>query len=300
MAAGDRLDYERGRTGAWYPAEILELRERLRAALAAVVSVPPATLALTRSTTEGCSIVCAGLGLGPGDEVVTTDVEHFGLLGPLAASGATRPRREAARAPAGGGARRDRGRGRPRDEADRDLRTSPGRPGTCCRVRELAGLGVPVLADGAQSVGAVPVAAAETGAAFYAFSGQKWLLGPRRHRRPRASRPSGSSGSRGRAPSYYAQDGYDEAGAFTPKAGAARFDCGWLDRAQLEGSLASLAFLDEVGPGALRARARAGRARPQLIAAHVELVTAAGPGDARHAGRAPTPPPSRAGSPSRA
>ena len=109
MAAADRLDYERGRTGAWYPAEILELRERLRAALAAVVVASRRRrVALTRSTTEGCAIVCAGLGLGPGDEVVTTDVEHFGLLGPLAATGRDRPRREAPRPPARGGARRDR------------------------------------------------------------------------------------------------------------------------------------------------------------------------------------------------
>ena len=28
-----------------------------------------------------------GLGLGPEDEVVTTDAEHFGMLGPLASSG---------------------------------------------------------------------------------------------------------------------------------------------------------------------------------------------------------------------
>ena len=35
------------------------------------------------------TIVVLGLDLGPGDEVVTTDLEHFGLTGPLAASGAS-------------------------------------------------------------------------------------------------------------------------------------------------------------------------------------------------------------------
>ena len=45
-------------------------------------------LALTSSTTESCNIAVAGLRLGPDDEVVTTDTEHFGLLGPLRASGA--------------------------------------------------------------------------------------------------------------------------------------------------------------------------------------------------------------------
>jgi L-cysteine/cystine lyase len=272
MAAADRLDYERGRTGAWYPAEILELRERLRTGLAAVVSAPPETLALTRSTTEGCTIVCAGLGIGPGDEVVTTDVEHFGLLGPVAATGASvRPASL---------------RGRPPEEALDAIRAelSPATKliavshvawttGQVLPLDELTALGVPVLADGAQTVGAIPVTA--TGVDFYAFSGQKWLLGP-----------GGTGGLviapewierlRVTAPSYYSQDGYDAAGIFTPKGGAARFDCGWLNRAQLEGALASLAFLDEAGPERFdRAVAQAERGR-ELIAPRVELVTPPG------------------------
>jgi L-cysteine/cystine lyase len=51
-----------------------------------VVGVPDASLSLTTSTTNSCNIVLAGLGLGPEDEIVTTDGEHFGLLGALAAS----------------------------------------------------------------------------------------------------------------------------------------------------------------------------------------------------------------------
>ena len=46
-------------------------------------------MALTASTTDGCNIVLAGLGLERGDEVITTTDEHFGLLGPLHTSGAT-------------------------------------------------------------------------------------------------------------------------------------------------------------------------------------------------------------------
>ena len=147
--------------------------------------------------------------------------------------------------------------------------------GNVLPVRELAGLGVPVLADGAQSVGAIRMSAAETGAAFYPFSGQKWLLGP-----------GGTGGLviapdwverlRVAAPSYYAQDGYDLAGTFTPKNGAARFDCGWLNRAQLEGALASLAFLDEVGPERFElARLQAAKGW-DLVAPLVDVVTAAG------------------------
>ena len=274
MVAADRWDYENGRTGAWYPTEILELRERVRAALAAVVSVPPESIALVRSTTEGCSVVCAGLGLGPDDEVITTDVEHFGLLGPLAASGA---RVQVARL-----------RGRDPGEAlaaIRELQSPATRliavshvawtTGQVLPVRELAELGVPLLVDGAQTVGAIPVAIAETGCSFYAFSGQKWLLGP------------GATGGlyvapewierlQVRSPSYYAQESYDETGVFVHRAGAPRFDSGWFSRAALEGLLASLAFLDRVGDERFeRALALAERCR-ELLAGRVEVVTPAG------------------------
>ena len=45
---------------------------------------------------------------------------------------------------------------------------------------ELAALGddVPVLLDGAQGAGAIPVDVAALGCAFYAAAGQKWLCGP--------------------------------------------------------------------------------------------------------------------------
>jgi len=48
------------------------------------------------------------------------------------------------------------------------------------RPEGLAELGadVPVLLDGAQGVGAVPIDVAALGCAFYAGSGQKWLCGP--------------------------------------------------------------------------------------------------------------------------
>ncbi len=53
-----------------------------------LVDAAPQQVALTGSTTDGCNIVLAGLGLRREDEVVTTTDEHFGLLGPLHASGA--------------------------------------------------------------------------------------------------------------------------------------------------------------------------------------------------------------------
>ena len=67
---------------------MLGLRKEARAALASLVGSKPEQVSLTGSTTDGCNIVLAGLDLGPEDEIVTTREEHFGLLGPVHASGA--------------------------------------------------------------------------------------------------------------------------------------------------------------------------------------------------------------------
>ena len=88
LVAEQLVDTAQGRGGDPYFSRALELRDVLRAKLATALSVEPAQVALTRSTTDGCNIVLAGLDLGPDDEVVTSDVEHFGLIGPLHASGA--------------------------------------------------------------------------------------------------------------------------------------------------------------------------------------------------------------------
>ncbi len=86
MAAQGRIDLEQGRGGPAYFEAALALRDDVRAKLAAFVHVAPENLSLATSTTNGCNMVVAGLGLGPGEEVVTTDGEHFGLLGALAVS----------------------------------------------------------------------------------------------------------------------------------------------------------------------------------------------------------------------
>ena len=47
------------------------------------LGAPVEDVALTTSTTDGFGRVLTGLGLGPGDEILTSDQEHPGLLGPL-------------------------------------------------------------------------------------------------------------------------------------------------------------------------------------------------------------------------
>ena len=86
IAAQERSDVESGRGGPAYFERALALRDEVRTKLAAVVGVEPGVMSLATSTTNGCNIVLSGLQLEPSDEVLTTDGEHFGLLGALAAS----------------------------------------------------------------------------------------------------------------------------------------------------------------------------------------------------------------------
>ena len=150
----------------------LELGAALRARAAELLGASPDEVALTGATTDGVNAVIGGLELGPGDEVLTTDEEHPGLLAPLAAA---------------------------RERRGISVRTVPfaeiaGEAGPSTRliacshvswhtgrvadVAALTAAGPPVLLDGAQGLGAVALDVRALGCDFYAASGQKWLCGP--------------------------------------------------------------------------------------------------------------------------
>ena len=57
-------------------------REAVRRKLAAFINASPEEVALTSNTTEGLNIVASGLDLKPGDEVLVSNLEHPGHLGP--------------------------------------------------------------------------------------------------------------------------------------------------------------------------------------------------------------------------
>ena len=235
MVARQRTDLEQGRGGRPYIDEMLALRNRVRAGLAHVIGVPADNVALTPSTTEGCNIVLAGLRLGPDDEVVTTDTEHFGLLGPLQAS---RARIRVARV-----------RLQPPEQALETIRAEIGprtrllalshvswQTGNVLPVEELRDeTALPMLVDGAQTAGAVAVDASRYD--FYTVSGQKWLCGPDSTGALYVREPEQLDVA---LPTYFSQITHDEAGTYTPREGAARFDAGWIPTASLAGVEAAL------------------------------------------------------------
>lgn len=253
-------DLEHGRAGGAYFEEVMALREVVRARLGALVGVGPEHVALTASTTDGCNIVLAGLGLGQDDEVVTSSEEHFGLLGPLDASGVrvvvAEPRPEAILAAV---------TPRTRLLALSQVLWTTGRELPLAELKARTGL--PVLADGAQSVGAIPA----DGAAFdfLTISGQKWLCGPDSTGALVVADPERLRVAR---PSYLSKVDHEPDGRFTPRPGAARFDPNWIPAAALAGLLAAL----DGAPDWRYARAAATAGRLRLMLADQAEVVAGG------------------------
>ena len=241
-AAHERIELEvsEGRCGRSYFDTVVELAGRMREGYAGVLGCAASEIALTGSTTDGVNTVIAGLDLREGDEIVTTDEEHPGLLAPL------------------GRARARHGitvRVAPWSELPGEI--SPSTRLIACshvswvsgRVMDVAALratGVPVLLDAAQSIGAVPVDVRELGCDFYAASGQKWLCGPEgsgclfvhpdRVQELLIPWPGyGSLADAGRALE------------FEPKEGAARFDHGFPPGQRSAWALASLDVFAQAG-----------------------------------------------------
>jgi L-cysteine/cystine lyase len=193
--------------------------------------------------------------------VVTTTEEHFGLIGPLHTSGArvvaVEPEPDAILAAV---------TPRTRLLALSQVLWTTGRELPVRELRERTGL--PVLVDGAQSVGAIPVRF--EGVDFLTVSGQKWLCGPDSTGALVVAEPERLRVAR---PSYFSQTAHDETGAFEPAEGAARFDPGWVAPSALAGLLAAIALRPEWAFE--RAREMAARCRGLLAP-----LAEAQPGDA--------------------
>jgi L-cysteine/cystine lyase len=234
------LEVSRGRCGKPYFEELMDLAARARASYAQVLGCGEDEVALTGSTTDGVNTVLAGLDLRPGDEIVTSDEEHPGLLAPL------------------GRARRRYGLevkvvpfGEVADAASPSTRLIACShvswvSGRVQAVSELTATGVPVLLDAAQALGAIPVDVRASGVDFYAGSGQKWLCGPegsgclyvRQDRLDELLVPW---------PGYGSVSDPENALEFEPAEGVKRLDHGFPSGVRSAWALASLGVLADAG-----------------------------------------------------
>jgi L-cysteine/cystine lyase len=241
-AARRRIDLELrgGRCGPAYFETVMGLAARVREAYAALLGCADTAVALTGSTTDGVNTVLAGLDLRPGDEILTSDEEHPGLLAPLgrarALHGVTVRVVPFAELP---------GEIRPttRLVACSHVSWASGR---VADVPALVAGGAPVLLDAAQALGAIPVDVGALGCDFYAASGQKWLCGPegsgclyvRESRLDDLSIPW---------PGYSSVADPAHALEFEPAEGVKRFDHGFPSGVRSEWTLASLEVLTAAG-----------------------------------------------------
>ena len=237
-----------GRTQAHFERRF-ELARELRIAYAGVLGCDSADVALTTCTSEGIAQTIGGLALRRGAEILTSDEEHPGLLGALAAARELRgvvvrevPLPSIAEAVGADTAL----------VACSHVGWVSGLPAPA----ELSGVDVPVLLDGAQGVGAVAVDVRALGCDAYAGAGQKWLCGPdgtgmlyvsaELRERLEVSR-------RGYPNQAHPDAGLD-AGVHED---ARRFDSMSLSAETVACALAAIAVLESAGWQAVHARARA-------------------------------------------
>ena len=251
VEASLREQLERGRSSReWFEHQIVRIDE-LRGRAAALLGAETADVALTGSTTDGVNAVLHAVELNPGDELLTSDEEHPGVLGPLATARDTRGAsvRMVPFADLPGEVRPE-----TRMVVTSHVSWATGRVMDCA---PLAASDALVLLDGAQGLGAVPVDVRALGCDFYAASGQKWLCGPGGmgylYANPALvpALPAPWSG-------YHAMEWAEQALVPALQPDARRLATGFAAPHQVEWSHASLDVLEEAGFDAIHERAIGG------------------------------------------
>lgn len=183
----ERMQYEwqNGRLGAEAFERLSAAYNAARTGVARLLNADVQEIALTDNTGEGMNIISFGIPWRAGDEVITTNHEHIGALAPLYQ---IRDRYGVVLRKADLGAQAD----HPALEAISELITPRTRlivlshvtwtTGAVLDIRAVGRMGrekgIPVLVDGAQSAGAIPIDIRALDVDFYAIPMQKWLCGP--------------------------------------------------------------------------------------------------------------------------
>jgi len=177
--------FQQGRIGAAAFEEMGKVYTGARTSVARLMHANDGEIALTDNTGEGLNIISFGFDWREGDEVITTNHEHISALAPLYQ---LRDRYGIVIRIADIGPFAE----RPVQDAITELITPRTRlivlshvawtTGAVLNVGTVAALGhehgVPVLVDGAQSAGAIPIDVRALDVDFYAIPMQKWLCGP--------------------------------------------------------------------------------------------------------------------------
>lgn len=230
------------------PATNAAQMEDARRRIAAFLGIDASDLCLTRGVTDGIHLVFNGLDWTPGDEIILTDEEHPAVQVPAdrlaAACGVILKYLTLT-----GGAEEILKR-------FRTLITSRTRmavlshvttdTGTRLPVEDIVRIAherdIPVMLDGAQSLGQFPVDLPAIGADFYSFLDYKWMFGPFSTGGLHIARPWQSKLKlvpTGRQA--------DQALPEPPKDGARRFEIGQLSQPLYHATAAALDFIQGVG-----------------------------------------------------
>ena len=163
----------------------MEIKEKCTALISPEISKDE--LALVSTATEGINIIINGLPLKRGDEVITSTHEHAGLHVPLLNKVQQHGIKVKAFEP-------DMKRGLGNVERIEKLITNRTKlifishvtctTGQCFPIKEIGELaksrGIWFAVDGAQAAGTMVMDVLQSNVDFYAFSGHKWVLGPKR------------------------------------------------------------------------------------------------------------------------
>jgi L-cysteine/cystine lyase len=187
QAMQERLqaDWQNGRIGAAVFEEMGAIYKNARERVARLLNADAEEIALTGNTGEGINIICYGFHWREGDEIIMTNHEHHSVHAPLYQ---IRDRYGVVirTADLGPYAERSALQAVAEQVTPRTrlivLSHVTWTTGALLDISEVVRMGrehaIPVLIDGAQSAGAVPIDVQALDVDFYAIPMQKWLCGP--------------------------------------------------------------------------------------------------------------------------